>query len=262
MSLLVAIVAASLVGSLHCAGMCGPLVAFAVGSSGERSWRARAALQGAYHGGRAVTYGLVGAISGALGATINLAMMRVGVFHAAAFLAGGMMLVAGGGTLLRTSGVRIPAVPMPAAMRRLIAAGQRGAMAMAPMPRALVIGLLTALLPCGWLYLFAVMAAGTGSMVSGTAVMLAFWLGSLPALIGVGIGVQTLGGALGRRAPLVMATAIMVLGLATIAWRMTVPMEAFAEPPRATSETAEQLRAATSEVPPCCRTHQKPSESR
>ena len=39
MELLVAVVIASFVGSLHCVGMCGPLVAFAVGDPGGRGRR-------------------------------------------------------------------------------------------------------------------------------------------------------------------------------------------------------------------------------
>ncbi len=48
---------------------------------------------------------------------------------------------------------------------------------------SLSIGILTPLLPCGWLYLFAGIAASTGSPIQGILVMLALWLGSLPWLL-------------------------------------------------------------------------------
>ena len=65
--------------------------------------------------------------------------------------------------VLRALGVRLPQVPLPGLIQRLVLTGQRAAFALRPLPRALCIGLLTAFLPCGWLYLFASYAAGTGS---------------------------------------------------------------------------------------------------
>ena len=47
-----AVLGASLLGSLHCAGMCGGLVAFAAGAGAEGPRRARFARHVAYHGGR------------------------------------------------------------------------------------------------------------------------------------------------------------------------------------------------------------------
>ena len=48
-----------------------------------------------------------------------------------------------------------PKCRLPGLIQRLVLAGQRAAFALRPLPRALSIGLLTAFLPCGWLYLFA-----------------------------------------------------------------------------------------------------------
>ena len=72
-----------------------------------------------------------------------------------------------------------------------------GSLRLTPLPRALSTGLLTAFLPCGWLYLFALKAAETGSPLRGALFMIAFWLGSVPALVLVGAGVQTLARLLG-----------------------------------------------------------------
>jgi sulfite exporter TauE/SafE len=88
-----------------------------------------------------------------------------------------------------------------------------------PSRRALVIGMLTGLLPCGWLWAFVITAGGTGSPVSGALVMFAFWLGTVPAMVGV---LGLLGPALGRlraRMPLVTAGVLIALGLGTLALR-------------------------------------------
>ena len=66
-------------------------------------------------------------------------------------------------------------------------------------------GLLTALLPCGWLYLFALFAAGTGSWLSGSVVMIAFWLGSVPALVAVVMSTKLLTGRLRQFVPVAVA---------------------------------------------------------
>ena len=59
---------AGIVTSVHCVGMCGPLsCSWAIsksGSQGESSFLQSTAL---YHGGRLVSYGLAGALAGALG---------------------------------------------------------------------------------------------------------------------------------------------------------------------------------------------------
>jgi sulfite exporter TauE/SafE len=63
-----------LVGSLHCAGMCGP-IAIALPLS-DRSWFARISGGILYNSGRAITYALLGAIFGLLGMGIALGGMQ------------------------------------------------------------------------------------------------------------------------------------------------------------------------------------------
>ena len=80
-------------------------------------------------------------------------------------------------------------------------------------------GTLTGLLPCGWLWAFVITAGGSGHVASGAAVMAAFWLGTVPAMVGV-LGV--LGPALGRlraRMPAITAIALIAVGLGTLAMR-------------------------------------------
>ena len=144
MELLVAVVIASFVGSLHCVGMCGPLVAFAVGDPTARRRASRAWLHAAYHGGRLSTYALVGAVCGVLGAAVDHGGARLGCHRAAALLAGTMMIAVGLAAVLRAVGVRLPQAPLPRMIQRLILAGQRAAFALTPLPRALSTGLLTA----------------------------------------------------------------------------------------------------------------------
>jgi hypothetical protein len=84
--------------------------------------------------------------------------------------------------------------------------------------------------------------------------MAAFWLGTVPILAALGVGVQTLAGALGRRVPLVTALAIVALGLYTVAGRLSIPVESLQPAAAATDgDTLDQIEAIGREKPPCCK---------
>ena len=261
-TILAAVLVASLVGSLHCAGMCGALVAFAVGGMEAHSMAARVVLQIAYHGGRLVTYGLMGALCGLLGAALDLGGSMVGLHRAAAVLAGGTMIGFGIIAVLQYRGWRIGGTRVPTSLKWLLVSGQRLAVGLQPLPRALIIGLLTAFLPCGWLWAFAVIAAGTGSAVWGAAVMVAFWAGTVPILAFVGAAVQTLTGTLGRRLPLVTAVLLVALGLGTIAERLILSGEPLVVPITADGsvDLRKQIEIVGQTPPPCCQTSPSDSE--
>ena len=89
--------------------------------------------------------------------------------------------------------------------------------------RALVMGLVTGCLPCGWLYAFIVTAAGTGTAAAGAATMAVFWLGTLPAMVSLGLGVRALAGPLRRHVPAACAVALILVGLFGVAGRLTDP---------------------------------------
>ncbi|HEX5063917.1 MAG TPA: sulfite exporter TauE/SafE family protein [Kofleriaceae bacterium] len=85
--------------------------------------------------------------------------------------------------------------------------------------RSYLIGTLTGLLPCGWLWAFVIAAAGTGSIAGGAAAMFAFWLGTVPAMVGL---LRVTGPVLARiraRMPAITAVALIVLGFGTLALR-------------------------------------------
>lgn len=254
------IISASLLGSLHCAGMCGPLVAFALGGKSADSWRRRAVLQCGYHGARLASYAAVGAICGLLGAAFNQGGTVLGLHRAASLLAGGMMIAVGVATLAQASGLRVPHMAPPWAAR-FVMFGNRLASGLQPLPRAATIGALTAFLPCGWLYIFALVAAGTGTAWQGAAVLVAFWVGTVPVLASLGFGIQTLLGAFGRRLPQVTALVIVALGLYTLVARQSASA-GIVESNRAVplqGDTAKNVSEVTKKRPPCCEARERKS---
>lgn len=207
--------------------MCGPFVAF-YGSADayQGAGPARDAHRPprrthlAYHLGRLLSYVMLGVAAGAFGAGVDHLGALAGVVRLAAIAAGLMMVLWGTATILTTLGVRLPARQAQAwAMRPLLSAAAR-ARRWPPVARAGGLGLTTALLPCGWLYAFVAVAAGTGSPVGGALAMLVFWTGTVPALVALGLGVQRLAGPLRVRLPVVTAAVVVILGVITIGGRL------------------------------------------
>jgi uncharacterized protein len=234
---------ASLAGSLHCVVMCGPLMALHLHAPAPAPLRSELAAPaslrsgwrnlGLHHLGRAAGYTVLGGLAGAAGRLVDLAGAALAVQRAAMLLAvaalagwGAMMLV----RLLRRRAVRAgadlvqpillgPSPPRPPSWlgRGLVQLRRR------PTPsRAFGLGLLNALLPCGWLWAFVALAASTGSPWTGAATMLVFWLGTLPALFGATALAAPLLSRLRPRWPLV--TAGLMLGLAGTALLLRLPL--------------------------------------
>jgi sulfite exporter TauE/SafE len=116
-----------------------------------------------------------------------------------------------------------------------------------PVVRATVVGLLSGVLPCGWLWAFVVTAAGTGHALTGAAVMAAFWAGTVPALVAVGLGSQLVGGRLRRHVPAVTAVLLVVLGVVALVGRPASVDAAISDREAADANTT----AHPSDVP-CC----------
>lgn len=163
---------AGLVTSVHCVGMCGPLAcAWAAGRPDSAASFARDTA--AYHGAKLVSYGMVGALAGALG-TMPLRWFQHG---AGALLPWLMVLmfafVAFG--LERW-------IPKPAFLSLPMARVRGWAFRLPALSRAALLGLATPLLPCGPLYLMFALAMANGSAGKGAQFAVAFGLGTLPLL--------------------------------------------------------------------------------
>jgi len=201
-----AILVTSLLGSMHCVGMCGPMALWAsgIGQAGQSRGTALARLT-AYHFGRAVTFLSAGLLAGWLGGLATVGGDWLGWQQTAARLAGATMIGLGVWRLLNFWRPAEPYLSSPSAKlspgvgvagvvripwdRRLSMAVSvrlsrlRPTIARLPIhSRAFAIGIVTTWLPCGWLYLFVLVAAATASPLPAVMVMFAFWIGTLPAL--------------------------------------------------------------------------------
>ena len=245
-ALLTTVFVASLLGSLHCVGMCGGFVAFYSGADGSGGAR-RLLSHAAYSGGRLVAYSILGLAAGAIGAALDLAGSLTGIQRVAAVAAGTVMVVWGVFALLQIGGVKVfkhrSNSKISGWLRRGITlVGNRP-----PVVRAATVGLLSGVLPCGWLWAFVVTAAGTGSALAGIAVMSVFWAGTVPILLALGLGAQVLSIPLRRHIPAVTAVILVALGLYAIIGRPTTALAAMTKH----QHTAGEVPSAD-DPPPCC----------
>ena len=243
-TLALGVLGASLLGSLHCAAMCGGFACLYGGDAArrprtdgdatvgpqpapdasQRSARPLLRAHAAYHGGRLLAYASLGAVAGMLGAGVDQLGQWAGVQRAAGVTAGVLLLLWGVALLANTMDVRL----WPALVRRGVsdnAARAIGGMLRrfeqrTPAVRASVLGLLTGLLPCGWLYAFVVTSAGTGSAWRGAAFMAVFWLGTVPALVVIATGMRRATGMLQARLPVVSALIVIAFGVAALSGRV------------------------------------------
>jgi sulfite exporter TauE/SafE len=110
-------------------------------------------------------------------------------------------------------------------------AALRAVAAQPPATRAAILGLGSALLPCGWLYAFVATAGGTGSALDGLLVMGVFFAGTLPMMLAFGEAVRHLSGPFRRHVPATCALVLMLLGVWTVFGRSQLgPFTAVAGP--------------------------------
>jgi sulfite exporter TauE/SafE len=216
-----AVTGASLMGSVHCAAMCGGLVSFATGTSAKPR-----VAQAIYHASRLLAYTSLGAIAGFAGYTLNQTFDLSGFQNVAGVVAGVSMIAWALARAVSQRKRQLPPsseqvgqtvtlsarAPKPSRTSRWLAWIHR----LPSSARSALMGVTSAVLPCGWLYTFVVAAAGQGNAWGGAAVMAAFWLGTVPMLLGVGGVVEFFRRHALRGLPHLGTAVLLILGLSTV----------------------------------------------
>ena len=182
LSLLAALLA-GLLGGVHCVGMCGGIVAaFSFHADGSAPpFR----LHLAYNLGRVFSYALFGALAGTLGASLKLADF-LPVQTLLYILAQGVMILLGLYLAGWSKWVLVFERAGGVLWKRIKPLFQK-LLPVKSMPQAVLAGMAWGWLPCGLVYSILVSALAAGSAASGAALMLAFGLGTLPNLLGMGL---------------------------------------------------------------------------
>ena len=215
---LVAALLIGFVGSTHCLGMCGGIAGALGGAAPKGSGLTAASYAMAYNTGRITSYALFGAVVGFLGAVAGSGLDTqtwLGVLRGATGL---VMIAIGLYLLVNWSGLRrIEA--LGAGLWRRISPLARRLMPPRNQLQAFAVGGLWGWLPCGLVYTMLLTAAVSGSAINGASVMIAFGMGTLPAMAGV-----TAVGNLLRRHLFKLRRAGGALILAFGVWTLATPL--------------------------------------
>ena len=229
---------AGLAGGVHCAAMCGPILAACAGS---RTMSKRWTHAVAYNAGRIASYTVAGALAGALGASALALRGGASAPPVLAVFAGVSMLV----LALHLAGVAPVTRILEAAGAGVWRALQPYSTRLLPVHnirRALALGTLWGWLPCGMVYAVLLTAAATADPVEGMLVMAAFGLGTLPNVLGLTLAAQHVAGLLRHKTARYLGAAVVAalggLGLSFAlggvghVWdalcRVTLPVRPFA----------------------------------
>lgn len=202
LAVLGAALGAGLVGSPHCAGMCGGFAA----ACGQR--RGGLAL---WHAGRMTTYAALGALAGGVG----------WVIPGPAWLPAAASAV----LLVWFAGAVAGVLPEPAP--RLGWLGRTGARLLGRPSAAARFGFgaLNGLLPCGMVYAALSIPVALADPLQGAAAMVAFGLGTLPALTLLPAALQSFA-ARGRWQRRAIGALVLAAGLWSVAARSSPPADA------------------------------------
>lgn len=166
--------AIGLFGSLHCIGMCGPIaIALPVPNTSTISFITGRLL---YNIGRVLTYSFLGAVFGLLGSRFVIAGFQQGI----SIVLGVIILI----VVLLPSRYKVKftqhpfilelSSPIKESIGLLFRKGTFSSM--------FLIGILNGFLPCGLVYVALAGAIASGDAMSGSAVMILFGLGTIPAM--------------------------------------------------------------------------------
>lgn len=222
-SILVSALILGLMGSFHCAGMCGP-IAIALPLPGNSA--ARKTFGGIlYNLGRTVTYGIMGAVFGLLGQGLQL----LGFQQKVSVLMGALMIVS---------------VLFPNIFRNQYSLDKSWFSAVGKLKRKMgemfsvrsfqslfFIGMLNGLLPCGLVYMAIAGAIGTGGVAGGALFMILFGLGTIPMLLAISLAGNLMSNVVRAKINKLIPVLIVVVGILFILRGLSLGIP-YLSPPR------------------------------
>ena len=204
---------AGLLGSAHCLGMCGGISGLFAVNVNISSLKQQIPKAIAYNAGRLATYAALGAVVATLG---KGAAGSIPTLAAPVRLVSGLLIILVG--LQVAFHWRLLSFVENAGARlwRRVAPAAKGLVPVENLLQALGLGLIWGLLPCGLIYSVLLIAATTTEPSSGGLVMLAFGLGTMPAMVATGVSASKLAQFVSRKR-LGAGLLIVLMGAATIA---------------------------------------------
>jgi uncharacterized protein len=178
-------------GSLHCAGMCGPL-ALAL-PAGQGTFRQYVVGRLLYNIGRTFTYVALGLIAGLAGRGIVLA----GAQQAVTIGIGILLLLSL--VIPRALNRLLPSFTLPGRITATVMGSLSRLMKKSSMTALTLIGVLNGLLPCGFVYLGLAAAVTLGDAARAMLFMAGFGMGTLPVMLTIAVAGKSIQEGVRRR---------------------------------------------------------------
>ena len=205
--------AAGLLGSAHCLGMCAGISGLFAAGGGMVSFKAQLTRSVAYNSGRVLSYALLGIAVATVGSTVVDALP---VLATPVRLASGAMIIVIGLQVAFNWRLLSSIELAGSVIWKRLAPFAAGMIPATSNTRAVGLGLIWGWLPCGLVYSVLLIAATTRTPSHGGLVMVAFGLGTMPAMISTGLGAAKLATFMNRNR-LGAGLLIVFLGIATLA---------------------------------------------
>lgn len=205
---LLAALSIGFLGSSHCLVMCGGIASALQLSMPQLSVFQQLKLQFMLSLGRLTTYSLLGALTGAFGATV---LVKLGISLFWLKLVAGLLLLLMALYVARLWFALTLLEKLGAALWRNIQPYAKTLLPLDTSLKALAYGLCWGFLPCGLVYSSLGWSLASGSAWQGAILMCAFGLGTLPAMLAVGRFAQSLSQF--KNKPWVRAIAALLLAL-------------------------------------------------
>lgn len=196
-----------LAGAGHCVGMCGGIAAM-LSMGGNK----RASTTAAYHGGRIISYTLLGGLLGFASSAVDISAWTLSLRYLAGVMLIGMGLYIAnwwrGMAVLENAGAKLWQPIQKLSSRWLPIRSWR---------QALPLGLCWGLMPCGLIYSSLAWSATANNALQSAVLMLVFGLGTLPAMLATSLGAEWLQSFLRKRGlKLAIAVLLIISGMWTL----------------------------------------------
>lgn len=205
MSILISAFVLGIMGSFHCAGMCGP-IAIALPLHGN-SVGGKIFGGSLYNLGRTLTYGIMGALFGLLGQGVAL----LGFQQKISVIMGSLMIISVLFPALFKNQYSMSKSWFSLVGRLKSTIGQM--FSIRSFKSLFFIGMLNGLLPCGLVYMAIAGAIGTGSATLGTLYMILFGLGTIPMMLGISLAGNLVSVAMRKRINRLIPIMVVVVGI-------------------------------------------------
>jgi len=235
------------IGSLHCIGMCGPIV-MVLPNTTELQFRFFLG-RISYNIGRAIAYAALGAVIGVIGQSVTLAGYQqvMGIFAGAFMIITIVIPAAMVQKFLPSNGLR---------KLNLFVKERLGLLLSRATEKSLfLIGVLNGFLPCGLVYSALAASLIMGSVVSSSMYMFLFGLGTLPTMLASAYVVQLLTANLRHRVARFLPICVVLMGVFFILRSLSLGIP-FLSPNVEKMHSrmhGKKMEVRISDHPPCCR---------